>query len=94
MGHISVLRAMAVWGIGTLMAVVGAVITGWQLMQTRPSIYLIYGLVLFLSGMVVVVINQVVFKVRKTQLEIDSDEAIKRMEKKAERLEKARESEN
>ena len=93
MGHISVLRAMIGWGIGTLIAIVGAVIIGQQLMQTRPSISFIYGLLLVLSGLAVVIINQVVFKVRKTQLEIDSDETIKRLEKKIERLERAKESE-
>lgn len=84
---------MLVWGIGTLIAIVGAVIIGQQLIQPRPSISFIYGLLLLLSGLAVVIINQVVFKVRKTQLEIDSDEAIKRLENKVERLEKAKESE-
>jgi len=93
MGHISVLRSMAIWAIGTILSIAGAAITGWQLMQTRSSIWFLYGVFLFLAGLVVVVLNQVAFKVRKTQLEIDSDEAIKRLEKKVERLEKSRESE-
>lgn len=84
---------MLIWGIGTTMAIIGAVIIGQQLMQPSPSISFIYGLLLVLSGLAVVTINQVVFKVRKTQLEIDSDEVIKRLEKKVERLEKAKESE-
>jgi len=87
MGHISVLRAMAVWGIGTIMSIAGAAIIGWQMMQRSPSIWVLYGVFFFLAGLIVVIINQVVFKVRKTQLEIDSDEAIKRLESKVEKLE-------
>ena len=80
MGHLSVLRAMFFWGIGALMVLLG--LAG----MIAGSVGM--GLLLFIGGFALLAINKLVFKVRKTQLEIDSDEAIKRLEKKK------RESEN
>ena len=77
MGHISVYHRMLVWGIGTLMAIVGAV-------RIAPGIFGyptdagIIEVLLFLGGLVIIIINEVVFGLRKTQLEIDRDETIKR----------------
>ena len=78
MGHLSIYRRMVFWGVGTLMAVVGAVkiapvIVGYPSEgMTNDLLYLL----LLLAGLGVVIINETVFSVRKTQLEIDSDETI------------------
>ena len=74
MGHLSVLRAMFFWGIGALMVLLG--LAG----MIAGSVGM--GLLLFIGGFALLAINKLVFKVRKTQLEIDSDEAIKRLEKR------------
>ena len=79
MGHLSVLRAMAVWGIGALMVLLG--LAGMIAGSVGT------GLLLFIGGFALLAINKLVFKVRKTQLEIDSDEAIKRLEKRKKELE-------
>ena len=74
MGHLSVLRAMFFWGIGALMVLMG--LAGMIAGSVGT------GLLLFIGGFALMAINKIVFKVRKTQLEIDSAEAIKRLEKK------------
>lgn len=51
-------------------------------------------LLVFIGGFALLAINKIVFKARKTQLEIDSAEVIKRLERKMEKLEKAKESED
>lgn len=85
MGHISVLRAMFFWGVGALLIILGfaGILSG----------AVTTGMGLILGGFALMIINKIVFRARKTQLEIDSDEAVKRLEKKVERLEKAKESE-
>lgn len=75
--HISAVKAMFIWAVGTLLAIIGAAIVGWQLMQRSPNISFIYGLASLLAGLIVIVINQVVFDVRKTQLDIDYQESIR-----------------
>ena len=65
---------MLVWGIGVLMILMG--LAGMIAGSTST------GVLLFIGGFVLLAINKIVFKVRKTQLEIDSAEAIKRLEKK------------
>ena len=84
MGHISVLRAMFFWGIGSFLIIMGFA----GLLSGAAST----GLLMMLLGFAIVIINKVVFRARKVQLEIDSDEAIKRLEKKVELLEKAKEA--
>ena len=74
MGHLSVLRAMFFWGIGVLMVLMG--LAGMVAGSVST------GFLLFIGGFVLMAINKIVFKVRKTQLEIDSAEAIKRLEKR------------
>lgn len=85
MGHISVLRALFFWGIGAFLVMIGfaGIISG----AATTGMWLILG------GFALVIINKVVFRAKKVQLEIDSDEAIKRLEKEVERLEKARKAE-
>lgn len=80
MGHVSVYRRMLVWGIGTIMAIVGAakitlVLFSPFIHESMTNVFLY--LFLFLGGVVVIVINETVFGVRKAQLEIDRDETIK-----------------
>ena len=86
MGHISVLRAMLVWGIGCLMILLGLVglASGTDTAVTN-------GMLLFIGGFALIVINKVVFRARKVQLEVDADETIKRLEKRVEDLEKEKE---
>lgn len=74
MGHIGIYRRMLIWGIGTLMALAGALKT-FAFPATGVS-FLLY-LFLFVFGMIIIVINEVVFGLRKQQLEIDRDETIK-----------------
>lgn len=74
MGHLSVLRAMVVWAVGALMVLIG--------LASMVAGSVGTGLLLFIGGFALLAINKLVFKVRKTQLEIDSDEAIKRLEKR------------
>jgi len=74
-GHLSVYRRMLVWGIGTLMTLVGTV--RFLLSRQMNSTDLIINLFLFIGGWVAIIINEVVFSLRKTQLEIDRDETIK-----------------
>jgi len=81
MGHISTYRRMLIWGIGTVIAIVGAAKTTLVLFSPHPSIgevnnVLLY-LFLFIGGVVVIVISETVFSVRKEGLEIDRDETIK-----------------
>lgn len=52
------------------------------------------GLIFFIGGFSLLAINKIVFKARKVQLEIDSAEAIKRLETKVENLERIKEPEN
>ena len=79
MGHLSVYRRILFWGIGTLIAMVGAVkialvIFGFSTeAMTNDLLYLL----LFLGGLAVIIINETVFSVRKTRLEIDADEKIR-----------------
>ena len=82
MGHISVLRALFVWGIGCLM-----ILLGLGGMGSRTETGVTNGMLLFIGGFALILINKVVFRARKTQLEIDADETIKRLEKRAEKLE-------
>jgi len=79
MGHISVYRRMLVWGICTSIAIIGAAKTALVLFGFSHEAmvnYLLY-LSLLVGGFAVIVINETVFSVRKTQLEIDRDETIK-----------------
>jgi len=88
MGHISTHRRMLIWGIGTLLAIVGATKTTIIMFTPAPFIQgesmtniLLY-LFLFLGGVVVIVISDTVFSVRKEGLEIDRDETIKGVDEK------------
>ena len=72
MGHLSVYRRMLVSGIGTLIATVGAMKT-----FVFPDMSFPLYMFLFVTGSVVLVINEVIFGLRKEQLEIDRDEKIK-----------------
>ena len=83
MGHISVLRAMFFWGVGALLVILG--LAGMVAGQVTT------GLGLFIGGFALMITNKIVFRARKVQLEIDSDEAIKRRIEKAERLEESKE---
>lgn len=83
MGHISVLRAMFVWGIGCLL-----ILGGFAGLASGTTTGATNGVVALIGGFLLITINKLVFKARKTQLEIDSAEAIKRLEKKVEELEK------
>jgi len=79
MGHISVYRRLLVWGIGTLIATVGAVkialvMFGYSTEGMTSSLLYLF---LFLGGWIIIIINETVFGVRKAQLEIDRDETIK-----------------
>ena len=79
MGHISVYRRMLVWGICTAMAIIGAAKTALVLFGFSHEAmvnYLLY-LSLLVGGFAIIVINETVFSVRKTQLEIDRDKTIK-----------------
>lgn len=76
MGHISVLRAMFFWGVGVLMVLIGFA----GIFAGEAST----GLLFLLGGFGLLAINKIVFKARKVQLEIDSAEAIKRLERKVE----------
>lgn len=67
---------MLVWGIGTLIAIVGAVKVIPAILGYRAGPNL-FDLLLFLSGWVIIIINETVFWLRRTQLEIDRDETIK-----------------
>jgi hypothetical protein len=75
MGHINVYRRILIWGIGTIMAIVGAVRT-FAFPTADMANFPIY-ISLFVGGMAIIVINEVVFGLRKEQLEIDRDEKIK-----------------
>lgn len=81
MGHLSVYRRMLVWGIGTLVAIFGVAKTTLVLFSPRVRIEEVNNLLLyvflFVGGMVIIVINETVFSVRKEQREIDRDETIK-----------------
>lgn len=83
MGHISVLRSMFVWGIGCLMILAGlaGIASGTET-----------GLLLFFGGFGLIIINKIVFRARKTQLEINADETITRLEKRIETLEKEKQN--
>ena len=74
MGHLSVLRALAVWSIGALMVLLG--LAG----MIAGSVGM--GLLLFIGGFALLAINKLVFKARRVQREIDANEAIKRLEKR------------
>ncbi|HKZ94761.1 MAG TPA: zinc ribbon domain-containing protein [Candidatus Bathyarchaeia archaeon] len=83
MGHISSYRRMLVWGIGTVMAIAGAAKISLLLFAPAaftqgesPTNMLLY-IFLFFGGVVAIVVNETVFSVRKTGLEIDRDEIIK-----------------
>jgi hypothetical protein len=74
---------MVVWGIGTLLAIVGAAKTTIVLFAPAYAIQgesitnvLLY-LFLFLGGVITIVVSETVFSVRKEGLEIDRDEVIK-----------------
>jgi len=75
MGHLSAYRRMLIWGIGTLMALVGVV----RFLLSRQMNFndLTINVSLFIGGWVIIIINEVVFSVRKEQREIDRDETIK-----------------
>lgn len=81
MGHISNYRRMLVWGVGTLVTIIGAAKTTLIMFARPPPAGEINNiplyLILFIGGLVVIIINETVFSVRKTQLEIDRDETIK-----------------
>ena len=75
MGHLSVYQRMFVWGIGTLMVIVGAVKIFLALgYHTGANII---DVLLFLGGWAIVIVNEIIFWLRRTQLEIDRDETIK-----------------
>ena len=82
MGHISVLRAIFFWGVGCLMILVGfaAMASGTEAAAN--------GLILVGGGFALIIVNKFVFRVRKTQLDIDAAESIKRLEKQVEDLKK------
>ena len=82
MGHISVYRRMLVWGIGTLVCLVGAVKLALLNFSNEGITNVLLYLSLFLGGLVAIIINETVFGLRKIQLEIDSDEAIKAISEK------------
>ena len=75
MGHLSAYRRMLIWGIGTLMAIVG--VARFLLSRQMNFNDLIINVSLSIGGWVVIIINEIVFSVRKEQLEIDRDETIK-----------------
>lgn len=52
------------------------------------------GLLLFIGGFALMAINKLVFKARRVQREIDANEAVKRLERRVEYLEKKKESGN
>lgn len=84
MGHISVYRRMLIWGIGTLVCLVGAVKLALVIfgLSTEGITSIIVYLSLFLGGLVGVIINETVFGLRRSQLEIDRDEVIKNKSEK------------
>ena len=74
---------MFVWGIGCLMILAGlaGIASGTET-----------GLLLFFGGFGLIIINKIVFRARKTQLEINADETITRLEKRIETLEKEKQN--
>jgi hypothetical protein len=78
--HINVWRAWLVWSLGLLLAIIGTVNVVWQLLV--PSYffsfqYLLVGGVLLIVGFTIIIINWMVFNVRKTQLDVDYKEGIR-----------------
>jgi hypothetical protein len=71
MEHLSVYRRMLIWGLGTCMAIIAAADFG--IMHAMG----ILDPILFIGGWAIIIVNEVVFWLRKTQLEIDRDETIK-----------------
>ena len=81
MGHLSVYRRILIWGIGTLIAIVGVVRIAPAFFGYSTGVNII-DVLLFLGGWVIIIVNETIFWLRKTQLEIDRDETIKRLKKK------------
>lgn len=84
MGHLSAYRRMLVWGIGTIITLIGAVKTALAFFgfSREPMINDLFYLSLFLGGLVAIVINETIFSMRKTQLEINRDETIQNASEK------------
>lgn len=68
MGHISVFRAILVWGFSVFL-----IMGGIAYAVNDPE----KGLTMAGLGFLIMILNKMVFRVRKVQLEIDADEKIK-----------------
>jgi uncharacterized protein YlaI len=73
MEHTSVNRRMIIWIACTVVAVLAAI----EAFAFPPNFSTLFYILLMIGAFVVLVINETVFGIRKSQLEIDRDETIK-----------------
>jgi len=75
---------MLVWGIGTIITLIGFIKIALAFLgfSREPMINELLYMSLFLGGLVVVIINETIFSMRKTQLEINRDETIQNASEK------------